>query len=194
MNGTVIFLAIGVLLIGILLALFFVHNESTTRIDPEKSNAQALLVALELELPSRTLTEHIFDPRDWNFVKREVPSLQKTLFRERKRLGLLWLEQTHRRIARLHFLHRMAARKSKTLDVVAEIKILTIYLEFEFMAITARGVLYLFGPFHVRGAIARMSGVADRVAGAAGGVLAVLEPSVLAEIKDDWGRRSNLAV
>jgi hypothetical protein len=197
MNGTLIILAIGVLLLGILFALFLFQGKSITRTAAEPDEprvTQALLIALELDLPSRTLAEQIFDPQDWHFVKREVPSLQKQLLQERKALAFLWLDETRSRIARLHFLHRMAVRKSRTLNIVAEIKIIAIYFEFQFMAATALGLVYLFGPFHVRGAIARMSGVADRVARAAGQVLAVLEPSLLAKIKDDWGRRSNLAV
>jgi hypothetical protein len=197
MSGTLIILAIGVLLLGILFALFLFQGKSITgaAAEPDEPRVtQALLIALELELPSRTLAEQIFDPQDWHFVKREVPSLQKQLIQERKALAFLWLDETRNRIARLHFLHRMAVRKSKTLNVVAEIEIITIYFEFQFMAATALSLVYLFGPFQVRGAIARMSGVADRVARAAGQALAVLEPSLLAKIKDDWGRRSNLAV
>ena len=94
MTTTLIFLALGLILLGILLAivLFYDHPERSLASDSKQGEAsRAILTDLELNPPSRLLADRIFAQGDLDFVAREAPSLERAFLQERKKVALLWL-------------------------------------------------------------------------------------------------------
>jgi hypothetical protein len=196
MNGTLISLLCGLLLLGILAAIAFLRGHATASPPAEQEGTPEpieILLDLNLEFPSRAVAGRIFDLQDWYFVMQEAPSLQKTFLQERKGMGILWLQETRRTVVRLHHLHRIAVRGAASLDVALELRTIADYYAFLLLSGTAHALIYFFGPFRVHWIIDSMFGVADQVSSAVGNRLAALEPARLARIKEEWTQHSDLA-
>ena len=197
MTATFIFLAVGMCLLAILFAAFLLREQPATSTPPEgERNWESLtiLTALELRLPSRLLADRIFAQEDWQFVSKEAPLFERTFLRERKTVALLWMKETRACMARLFHLHRSVVRGTANLNVKLELQVFANYGLFLFMSAIAQALIHLLGPFRVRIVIRRVFDTGDQVSFAVGGMLAALEPSLLAKIKEERSPQSNPAV
>jgi hypothetical protein len=71
----------------------------------------------------------IFSRADWDFVRGvRCAGIERLYQRERRRVAVVWVRQTSAMIRKVMREHAEAARQSKNLDVLVEIKILAQYL------------------------------------------------------------------
>ena len=196
MIGTLIFLVLGMILLAILLAILLLREEPEP---PLASNGKqggespAILTALELNLPSRLLADCIFAQNDLDFVVREAPSLERSFLQERKKVALLWLRDTRVSISRLFQFYRIAVRSNAALRFWTEVRIAGYYCMFLLMVSGLQFLIYVRGPFYVRGMVMRMFGIADRVSVGVGRTLGAMDRSSLVRIRDDWARQATPA-
>lgn len=196
MTGTIIFLALGAILLGILLAivLFVDQPGKSPGTDGKQGMASpAILEELELNSPSRLLADRIFAQSDLDFVARDAPSLERSFVRERKKLALLWLADARFSMGRIFRFYRTAVRSNPDLEFRTELRIAGNYLLLLCMISFLQVLINLLGPFQVRGILVHMFVLADRISTGVGKTLAVLDRSSLVRIKDDWARQAGVA-
>jgi hypothetical protein len=192
MIETVFLLAIGLGLV-ILLFLLSQSGPSTLAGSEEERASQTILIALEFEPPSQTLINRILAQEDLNFICREAPSLGPTFLQERRNVAFIWLRETRANMGRLFRFYRLVARSAESLSLAMEFKTLANYASFLALASVAQCLIYVFGPFHARGAIARVFITVNRVFSGLGRTVAALEPAARARIETEWARQSQPA-
>ena len=196
MIGTLIFLALGIILLAILLAIVLFNDQperSLASDGKQGEESQAILTALELSLPSRELADRIFAQSDLDFILREAPSLRHAFLQERTNVALLWLKDTRISVRRIFHFYRITVRSKADLEFWTELGIAGNYFMFLLITFGIQVLIYLRGPFFIRGMIMNMFGIADRVSMGVGRTLGGLDSSFLVRIKDDWARQANSA-
>lgn len=77
----------------------------------------------------RFLGDTIFSEEDWDFIRREeAPFLTRLFIEERRSLAAEWLKDSAARIRAVRANHLRNSRHSENLDVVAELKLLLLFL------------------------------------------------------------------
>jgi len=194
MTGTLIFLALGVILLAILLAVLLLR-ETPDPFLPSSGNqgrqSARVLTVLDLNLPSGELADRIFARGDLDFVLREAPLLKHMLLQERTRVAILWLKDMRIQMGQIFRFYRTATRNNAALEFWTELRIAWDYFTFLFMVSNLQALIYLLGPFVVRGMVARTFAVADRISSEVGQTLGSMDRSSLASIKDNWARQGN---
>ena len=196
MTGTLIFLALGAILLGILLAIILFANQPERSLGSDGKQGEAspaILTELELNSPSRLLADRIFAQSDLDFVMREAPSLERSFVRERKKIALLWLTDARFSMGRIIRFYRIAVRSNPALEFRTELRIAGNYLLLLGMISGLQVLINLLGPFQVRGILILILVLADRISMGVGQTLAVLDRSYLVRIKDDWARQASMA-
>jgi hypothetical protein len=193
MTGTLIFMALGVLLLGILLAIALFCEPPEVPGNEQRSGSPAIFQALELSLPSRQLADRIFDRSDLDFVLQEAPSLRHAFLQERTNVAILWLKDTRNCIRRIFRFYRTTVRDNANLEFWTELKIASDYFSFVLVLFGLRILIYLLGPFLLRGMATRTFAMADRVSAGLGRTLGAMDPSALTKIRDDWARQTTPA-
>ena len=158
MTGTLIFLALGVILLAILLAVLLLRETPDPFLPSNGNQAREsarVLTALELNLPSGELADRIFAQGDMDFILREAPLLKRMFLQERTRVATMWLKDMRICMGQIFQLYRMATRKNAALEFWTELRIARDYFTFLFMASSLQALIYLLGPFAVRGMVAR---------------------------------------
>jgi hypothetical protein len=90
------------------------------------SNGHAALVG---DRALQYLGDAIFSEGDWNFIRGEKSPLLTELFREERRvLAARWLNQSAERVRAIREDHLRDSRYSQDLDVLAELKLLALFL------------------------------------------------------------------
>jgi hypothetical protein len=165
MSGTVIFLAIGFLLIA-LLALLLRRSKSASGDDYRPSESASSLPCQQFEERSRELVDRIFGPEDWDFALRCASKDVRRLFLiERKQIALCWLSQIRSQAkAALHF-HVARARESETLEPMLELR-----LAFDYVAIRVKcgwiaAILFMQGPVALRRMVEQAGNLSDQLRG-----------------------------
>jgi len=193
MTGTLIFLALGLILLGILLATLLLRQQPEPSLASESKRvdgSQAILTALELNLPSRELADRIFAKSDLDFILREAPSLKHVFLRERTSVAIRWLRATRNCTGQIFRFYRLAVRSSPALEFWTELRIARDYCEFLLLSYSLQVLIYLLGPFLVRGVVTRAFAVADRISIGVGQTVGAMDQSSLMRIKDDWAKQA----
>jgi len=196
MIGTLVFIALGVILFTTLLVALLLREQPETPLAFEgrqTGESRTILAALHLSLPSRLLADRIFAQDDWDFVCRESPSVEQVFLQERKKVALLWLKEARICVRRIFHFYRIAVRGNAALEFWTELRIAGNYFMFLLMVSSVQSLIYLRGPFYTHGMIMSMFGAADRVSMGVGRTLRALDLSSLVRIKDDWAREANPA-
>jgi len=196
MIGTLVFIALGVILFTTLLVALLLREQPETSLAFEggqTGESRTIFAALNLSLPSRLLADRIFARDDWDFVCRESPSVEQAFLQERKKVALLWLKDTRFCVGRIFHFYRIAVRGNAALEFWTELRIAGNYFMFLLMVSSVQSLIYLRGPFYTHGMIMSMFGAADRVSMGVGRTLRALDLSSLVRIKDDWAREANTA-
>ena len=80
-------------------------------------------------LNAAELTEAIFSPRDWEFIRREgSPELEKLFLAERKAVAAYWVTVTSSRISDIRKNHLINSRFSRDLSPDDELRLLAQFL------------------------------------------------------------------
>jgi hypothetical protein len=94
----------------------------------------------------------IFSRADWDFVRGvRSGSVERLFERERRRVALVWVQQTSAMIRRVMRGHAEAARQSKNLNVSTEISILAQYLALMTVCGILSIALQIAGPLWIGG-------------------------------------------
>lgn len=162
MNWLVLFLGVALALL-VLLLLWLRQPGMGTR-DQDLTAVREGLAALNMGAAPRDLVARIFAQEDLDYVRRNTPGDVLPLFlSERRKLAILWLRSTKLRVQEVMVLYRRAVRGSNSLRAVVEVRPAVNYalflLSFELM----RGVVWMLGPFAVRGAVRHIQGLAEHV-------------------------------
>ena len=190
MSELVIFLAIGLALLGLLL-LWVQRSAEATASRREFSEAREALTALQLEPPPGALVERIFALQDWDFVSSlALPRLQRVFLQERRAIALSWLRQTRLKVRGLMDFHLRAVRRNIALSPTVEIKLAVHYVLFLLICQILLGLIWLRGPFGARRMVGYTASVGEHLAFIFGSLLARLEPAHLARLRTDWSHRS----
>src|SRR5260370_12468319 len=131
MMPTAIFVAVAILLVLFLLLI-------TKRKEVEEQESDQATAATPSDcrdaLQRPELVLRIFSREDREFVlEMRSPRLQQIYQEERRKVALHWVRKTSREVSRIMRTHRLMARLSRNLDVVAEVKLLWQYLELRFI-------------------------------------------------------------
>jgi len=195
MTGTLIFLVLGLMLLGILLAIALYGDQSERSLESDRepgAASPAIFTDLELHCPSRLLANRIFAQGDLDFVSREAPLLERTFLQERKKVALLWLKDTRFCMSRMFRFYRMAVRNNPALEFRTELKIASYYVLLICMFSSVQVLINLLGPFRVRGMIIRIFGLADGISMGVGRILEALDRASLVKTRDDLVQQSGL--
>ena len=193
MTGTLIFLVLGMALLGVLLAIVLFRKQPEASFPPgaeQTSGSPAIFQALALNLPSRELADRIFDRSDLDFVLQEAPSLRNAFLQERTYVAILWLKDTRDCMGRIFRFYRTAVRSNADLEFWTELRIARDYFTLVLMASSLQILIYLLGPFLIRGMVTQMFAITDRVSRGLGRTLGAMDQSSLVRIRDDWARQA----
>jgi hypothetical protein len=192
MSSTLIFLALGMVLLAIIVAVVVLREPPKPLSNGRRvGELSTFLTALELNLPSQVLADRIFSQNDWDFVVGEAPSLARAFQQVRTRIALLWLEDTQACVTRLFQFYRITVRSNADLDFWTELRVAGHYLTFLIAVTGLKWLVFLRGPFYARGLVVRLFHVTDGVSSAVGRTLATLDPLTIVTIKENWARRSD---
>jgi len=167
MSGTLILLAIGLLLIG-LLGLLLRRSDFASSPDasPLVSDAAAPSAYQAFEERRGELLDRIFGPDDWEFVLNHAPKrVQRLFLQERKEIAFYWLSQIRSlaKIAiRIHIAH---ARKSDELRPVLELRLAIDYFMIRIKCAIVAAILWLGGPVALRRMIKQVGGLSEELRG-----------------------------
>lgn len=160
--GLVFFLGVAVALLVLLLLWLRQPGSDTTAQD--LAAVREGLAALTRRVPPRGLVERIFAPEDLDYVRRNTPVGTLPLFMdERRRLAILWLRSTKLRVQEVMVVYRRAVRGSKNLRAFVELRPAINYALFLLSCKLLQGLIEMFGPFALRGAVSYIEGLAEQV-------------------------------
>ena len=112
-------------------------------------------------LPERALMDQILSQGDEAFIKSlRSAELHRLFVRERRRLALEWLNEMLQEARRLMASHGQAARQSPDLSLWAELRVASEYALFLGVYGTVFGLVWLFGPFRMRGMLGAVGSLA----------------------------------
>jgi len=165
MSETLILLAIGLLLFGLLTVLLR-RTESTGDERFTQSYDGSLPALLRFEDRRKEILERIFGSEDWNFVLGHASREIRQLFLfERKQIALSWLSEIRSEArAAMHF-HVSHAGKSKKLLPMLELKLAVDYLSIRLKCGLIALVLLLRGPVALRRMVGHASHLSDQLRG-----------------------------
>lgn len=160
MISTGAIIAIGVVLLA-LIALVRARSAEKERPASPGAGSQEFVV----RLPQTNLLARCISLEDVAYVSGlRAPSLSHLLFRERRRLALLWLRQTRREAGRLYRLHLRTSGQAVDLQPVAELQLLFHFASFLIVYQILISVVWLYGPVRARAFVRSVRALADILA------------------------------
>jgi len=112
-------------------------------------------------LPERALMYQILSLEDFAFIKSlHSAELRRLFLRERRRLALDWMNEMLREAQRLMLLHGRLARHSPDLSIMHELQVAFEYSVFLGVYGVAFGLVWLFGPYRLRGMLGSVRSLA----------------------------------
>jgi hypothetical protein len=163
MNGTLPFLAVGLLLI-VLLILLLLRERARDQDRFDGSERDTRPEVLHREALPEQLTDRLFGSEDWHFiVKQGSARLRRLFLQQRTELALSWLRSVRADARRLMRTHRARVRTSPRLEPQVELIVAVDYLLFELLCQVIALVIWLRGPVAM-----------GRLVGCAGGLSARL--------------------
>jgi hypothetical protein len=162
MMSTAIFVAVAILLVLFLLSI--VRRKEVEEPGGDQAAAPTRSECLDaLQHPDLVL--RIFSGEDKEFVlQMRSPRLHRIYQEERRKVALHWVRKTSREVSRIMRTHRLNARLSRNLDVVAEAKLLWQYLELRFICGLLVLLIEAFGP-HALHDLASYAGALSQLIG-----------------------------
>ena len=132
MNLVILLFVLAAILVGTLLYFLRAKDRSDVgenvgeKTEAGSSEGQAGLAAAGV---LEYLGDAIFSQGDWDFIRGEKSPLLTELFREeRRRLAAQWLNKSAQRIRTIREDHLRNSRYSQDLDVLAEVKLLLLFV------------------------------------------------------------------
>ena len=129
MNLVILLFVLAAVLVGTLLYFLRVKDRPAIaeNVEADSLNAQAAKAARHGDL--QFLGDAIFSKGDWDFIRGEDSPLLTELFREERRgLAARWLNHSAERIRSIREDHLRNSRFSQDLDVLAEVKLLGLFV------------------------------------------------------------------
>jgi hypothetical protein len=164
MTLAVLFVVIGLLLVGLLL-LSLLRSRAAERTQIESLETVETSPRLPVELPPRQLIERIFGPEDWNFVRdQQSPELQSMFLRQRRALALSWLDQIEASSASWMRTHRGVSRTSPEIETSVELRLVAEYLLFHCVCRLLGVAIWLHGPVAMINIVERVDAFLERLA------------------------------
>jgi hypothetical protein len=121
----------------------------------------------ELTLCPPEFVASIFSHDDQEFVAATKSlHLEKLFKRERKAVALVWVRQTSAAIRRIMREHMIAARQSKDLELMTEVRLLALYVRLMFVCWVLFAVIHSTGPLWLRGLAVYADLLSQRIVGA----------------------------
>jgi hypothetical protein len=134
MTGTLVFLGAGAALL-LLLVLSWRGDSELELEEPDSPSDPAVM-------------RQIIAPRDMAYVASlGMPKIQRFFVRERRRLALDWLRASRKEACRLLYAHAEAAKRSRDIRPMMEIRIACLFASFFLLYLAMAGLVRLFGPF-----------------------------------------------
>ena len=128
--------------------------------------------------PRRDLGERIFDPQDWDFVRRETTSeIQRMFQQERAVLAISWLRRTRRQVSLVMRAHAAGVRRSKSLQPAMELKLLLSYLSLVMLCDFLIGLIWLRGPVRTLRIVGQTFHWTARLRAAFERLMAIVDPA-----------------
>jgi len=125
-----------------------------------------------LEVCPPEYVSRIFSNSDLAFVSElESQPLKKQFLRERSAVALLWVSQTTSAIQGTMRRHLEASRRSRDIEITAELRILLQYAQLRFICGALFLLIELAGPHRLQGMALRADKLTQRI----GGILAEFE-------------------
>lgn len=185
MTDLAVFLAIALLLLGLL--LLWLRRSSASAADSFK--ARVALAVLRLAVPPRALVERIFALEDWEFILNFSPrQIQRLFLTERRQVALTWLREVRKKVDEVRGLHGKAVRRSSNLRPVGELQLATSYAFFLSVYASLFLLIWLRGPFAARRMVGFTVDLAEGVSLLTTRLLVELEPTGFPEAYVDGTR------
>lgn len=163
MTDTILFLAVGSLLLIALLA-FLRRSDSAEHKLADSTEAYEALNALQSELLPDWFVDRLFSKEDWEFARsQEIPELLQLFDAERESVALSWLRQTQNYVAQLMDFHVRLSRQRPDLRPSTEVKLTLEYMQFQFLCKLLAAMIRIVGPVRVRAVAERAVGVATHL-------------------------------
>ena len=157
MNETLLFLAVGILLIAVLL---FLLRETGKRSPEELPDAAE---SPWLESWSSEVGQRILGHSDWDYVYESAsPEVRRLFCAERRQLALSWLYQVRRSTQALMREHRIRSSKSERILISLECRLLLDYFALRTSCEFAIFMVLLANPPALRQTVRWAGGVTNR--------------------------------
>lgn len=183
-TGVILAIAIGLLALTAL-AIIRARRSAPT---PSGLGADEFLV----RLPPTALLARCISVDDVAYISGlRSPELSHLLFRERRRLTLLWLRQTRREAGRLYRLHLRISAQAPDLRPVAELGLLFHFASFLLVYQILLSVAWFYGPVRTQALVRSIRALADILAGHLERIARAIEsaasPGLIAPNRDRQG-------
>lgn len=165
MSGTLALVAIGLLLIGLLVALLR-RTESAADDSFPRPLSHSSLASLKFEERRKDILDRVFGHEDWDFVRNHGSQENRRLFlMERKKIALFWLSEIRSQSKAAMSFHLSYARKSERLQPIQELKLAADFFVIRAKCAFIAVMILLRGPVALRGMVGRASRLSGQFRG-----------------------------
>jgi len=156
-SGTLAFVAIGLLLIGLLGALLR-RNESAAQDSFALPHTYSSFPSLKFEERRKDILDRVFGHEDWDFILNHGSKEIRRLFlMERKKIALSWLSEIRSQSKAAVSLHVSHARKSERIQPMQEFRLAADFFAIRTKIAFIAVMILLRGPAALRGMVGRAS-------------------------------------
>jgi len=151
MSGALPFLAIGLLLLMLVSAVWILRSSAENRSLSESwEHDDKSIAGFHLDALPQKLTDRIFGSQDWDFVSAQgTAGLRRLFLRQRTALALAWIRAVRANANKLIHTHVTATRTSSRLEPLVELRVGADYLLFVVLCQLIMLAIWLRGPIHL---------------------------------------------
>lgn len=147
MSGTLILLAIGI----VLLAFLSRRSESASGDPRGLSEGASWSPSQQFADRGKKLMDRIFGPEDWDFIlSRASKEVQQLFLMERKQIAFCWLSQIRSQAKAALRFHLARSRKSEKLEPMLELRLAVDYFTIRVKCGFIAAILWAQGPVALR--------------------------------------------
>lgn len=180
MNQILVFVIVGLLLLATL--AYWIERSRSREVKKESLEAQDILTCLQFPARAKPFAERIFSEQDWAFVSRDTNRAVQRLFRtQRRRLAILWLEQTRNQVVQLMTSYRALVRQKSHVSLAVEMRVALDYMLFLLTYYALLILVWLREPTQARRLSGYVLGAATHLCLSLGRFLLAVVPPHLAE-------------
>jgi hypothetical protein len=144
-----LFFGLGFMLMAVLL-LSLLQQRGAERVSTDLLEGTKEVSSCLADIPQE-LTDRLFGPEDWAFVRSHASERTKYVFRQQRRsLALAWMEVHRQRAKKLMSFHRATARTSPQLEPLVELSVTFRYLAFVLFWQILAFAIWVHGPMGLR--------------------------------------------